>query len=390
MKSQKFMVALVLVGAALMTSPAMTIASAAAQLQIEPLPKNDSEKAWTGHQFVAADRAGHVFFLKAATFETYPLAKAGLLGEPVGLQKAPGLNDEVREAAISPAGDAWLLRVSKGVRLFENDKEKVVPSLDWAPFAVTFRRGTPLVAVAPLPVRPLQNASKAGTLPWIQQLAGDSWSTFRERQGPTLGEMMKTENWFGKILEEDPLFLASDRRGRVWVAHRYAYKIQQLSPSGALISEILIDQGKVRKKKESQPIEIKASVAANPREATHAPSQEKGTFFPFTAEAVIQGLAEGRDGRMYFLVVPTSGGAALDRFDPVRGVVERALLQWKAEGDISMAAGKDALYLAPADAAKGRWRVSWETLENAEWKKVEGATLESKGGEEEASRPRGH
>jgi hypothetical protein len=371
---------------------AMAVASGGAQLQLEPLPKNDSEKPWKGHQFAAADRAGHVFFLKAETFEIYPLTKAGLLGEPVGLQKAPGLNDEIREVAISPAGDDWLLRVSKGVRLFENGKEKVVPTLDWAPFAVTFRRSTPTIVVAPLPVRPLQNASKVGTLPWIQQLDGDSWSTFRERKGPTLAEMMKTENWFGRILEEDPLFLASDRRGRLWVAHRYAYKLQQFSPSGGLLSEILVDQGKVRKKKDGQPIEIKPAAGDNPSEATHAPSQEKGTFFPFTAEAVIQGLAEGPDSRMYFLVVPTSGGAALDRFDPVRGVVERALLHWKAEGDISMAAGKDALYLIPTDSAKGRWRVSWESLEQAEWKKVEGVTLGSQGDKEEATspEPKGH
>lgn|GEM_PF-1225080 len=369
----------------------MVAASGAAQLQLELLPKNDSEKPWKGHQFAVADRAGHVFFLRAETFEIYPLTKAGQLGEPVGLKKAPGLSDEIREAAISPAGDAWLLRVSKGVRLFENGKEKVVPALEWAPYAVTFRRNTPVIAVAPLPVRPLQNASKVGTLPWIQQLDDDRWSTFHERKGPTLAEMMKTENWFGKILEEDPLFLASDRRGRLWVAHRYAYKIQQFSPSGALLSEILVDQGKVRKKKQAQPIEIKPSAGANPREATHAPSQEKGTFFPFTAEAVIQGLAEGPDSRMYFLVVPTSGGAALDRFDPVRGIVERALLHWKAEGDISMAAGKDALYLIPTDSAKGRWRLSWESVEQAEWKKVEGVTLENQGDKEEASsEPKGH
>src|SRR3954447_19213023 len=82
----------------------MAVASAAAPLQLEPLPKNASEKPWKGHQFVAADRSGHIYFLKADTFEIYPLTKAGLLGEPVGLQKAPGLNDEVREAAISPAG----------------------------------------------------------------------------------------------------------------------------------------------------------------------------------------------------------------------------------------------------------------------------------------------
>jgi hypothetical protein len=104
----------------------------------------------------------------------------------------------------------------------------------------------------------------------------------------------------------------------------------------------------------------------------------------------MQGLTDGRDGRMCFLVVPAGGGAALDRFDPVRGVVERALLQWKAEGDISMAAGKDALYLAPADAAKGRWRISWESLEQAQWKKVEGATLDGQRDEDETSGRSGH
>jgi hypothetical protein len=111
---------------------AVALSSAAAQLQLESLPKSESEKPWKGHQFVAADRAGHVYFLKADTFEAYPLTKTGLLGEPVELQKAPGLSDEIREAAISPAGDAWLLRVSKGVRLFENGKEKVVPP--WRPY----------------------------------------------------------------------------------------------------------------------------------------------------------------------------------------------------------------------------------------------------------------
>ena len=368
----------------LLLGSSITVSSLAAPLRLEPLPRDDSEKPWTGHQFVAADRAGRLYFLRADTFEVYPLARNGLLGEPVRLEKISGLNDEVREAAMSPAGDAWLLRVSKGVRLFENGKEKTVPPLAWAPFAVTFRRSTPMVAVAPLPLRPLQSASKVGSLPWIQQLAGDEWSTFRERKGPSLSEMMQEENWFGKILEEDPLFLASDRQGRLWVAHRYAYKVQKLSPGGGLLAEILLDQGKVRKKKESQPIEIKPSVADNPKEATHARSQEKGTFYPFTAEAVIQGLVEGRDGRIYLLVVPSSGGAALDRYDPVRGVVERALLQWKAEGDISLAAGKDALYLAPADASKGRWRISWEVLEDAKWEKLDGATLESQGAAEDA------
>ena len=361
----------------LLAANALTGPSLAATLHLAPLPQRESEPSWQGSQFVVADKAGHVYFLRSPTLEIYPLTKEGFLGEPSRLKKAPGLSDEVRGAAMSPAGNLLLLRVSKAVRLFEDGKEKIVAPLEWSPMAVAFRRDTPTVAVAPLPVGPLQDASKIGTLPWLQQLDGERWTTFREREGPTLAELMKEDNWFGKILEQDPLSLASDRRGRLWVAHRYAYKVQQFSPSGRILSEILLDQGKVRKKREAQPVEIKPSASANPREATHAPSQEKSTFFPFTAEAVIQGLAEGRDGRMYFLVVPASGGAALDRYDPVRGVMERALLDWKVAGDLSIAAGKDGLYVAPMEATKGRWRISWETLEQAKWKEIEGVTLES-------------
>src|SRR4051794_34815807 len=93
----------------LLLGSAMTVTSFAAPLPLERLPQNDSEKPWKGHQFVAADRAGRLYFLRADTFEVYPLAKAGLLGEPVRLQTITGLNDEIREAVISPAGDAWLL-----------------------------------------------------------------------------------------------------------------------------------------------------------------------------------------------------------------------------------------------------------------------------------------
>ena len=41
-----------------------------------------------------------------------------------------------------------------------------------------------------------------------------------------------------------------------------------------------------------------------------------------------------------------------------------------------MAAGRDGLYLAAFQARNGRWRISWEEVEQAAWKEVEGVRIE--------------
>ena len=350
-----------------------------AKVQLEPVSSEDGGPVWAGKQFVAADKAGNVFFFRSETLEVYPLSKDGSLGAPVRLKTAGSPVGEVHDVALSPDGRRWLVQTIRGVRLFEAGKEKVLPALAWRPVAVGFRRDVPVVATIAIPVQSIPDPSKVGRLPWLQELSGDEWSTLVERDGPPFSELVKRENWFGEALEEDPLALAADRRGRLWVARRHAYNVQEFNPGGRLLSTILMDQGRVRKKKESQGIEIKRSdPAGNPREATRNPATEKATFYPFVAEKVIHDLVEGRDGRMYFLVVPRAGTAALDRFDPVRAVLERINIPLKADsGDfVAMAAGKDGLYFASTDPKQGRWMVTWEALDAAGWKEVEGATLD--------------
>jgi hypothetical protein len=39
-------------------------------------------------------------------------------------------------------------------------------------------------------------------------------------------------------------------------------------------------------------------------------------------------------------------------------------------------AGRDAIYLAAWDGRKGRWRISWDTLQQAQWKDVENAEID--------------
>jgi hypothetical protein len=354
--------------------------AAGISLQLEPLPAQDAP-AWDASQFVAADRAGNVFFLRADTLDVHPLTRRDVWESPVRLKTAASAGGEVHDAALSPDGDSWLIRTARAVRLFESGKEKIVPPLSHKPFAAGFLRDAPLVALAPLPQSPVRDSKKVGAVPWLQRLDTDRWSTLLEHEGIVFAELVKKDNWVGEALENEPLSLTTDRQGRLWAARRYAYRVQRFSSAGRLLMEITVDKGKVRKKKESKGVEVEWSKSGknptrNPTEATHSPGQEKATFYPFTAEEVIQDLTEGRDGRMYFLVALEDGGAALDRYDPVEVKLERAALSLKGKGWFSLASGRDALYLAAKEGRGGRWRISWEALEQAAWKEVENVAID--------------
>ena len=351
--------------------------AATAAVSPEPVPGGP---AWEGNQFVTADRAGNVFFLRANTLEVYPLTRSGPLGNPRKLETASGIGGEILDAALSPDGSAWLTLGVRAVRMFEDGKERPVPPLAWKPFSVGFLRGTPLVALGAVPLATTRSA-EVEAIPWVQELGHDAWKTLMDREVVTFAELVRKENWFGEVLESDPVSLLGDRQGKLWVANRYAYRVRRFSPGGRLLLEIALDGGRIRKKQESQGVEVKwadpqRNPTRNPTEATHTPSQEKATFFPFTATEVVQDLVEGRDGRMYFLVVVSNGQAALDRYDPVRLVLERLPLQEKSSGRSTLAAGRSGLFAAPWDGRQARWMISWETLEQASWKEVEGAKLD--------------
>jgi hypothetical protein len=344
-------------------------------IEPEPLPRGKDEVRWEGAQFVSADKSGNIFFFRADTFEVYPLARSGVLGKPTQLETSAGSGGLVKQVALGPNGDRWLVRGSRGVRLFVDGKEKPVPPLDWQPLAATFRRDTLVVSLVPFSNRGIPDSSKVKELPWLQSLDDDGWTTLATREGPSLHEMVKHLSWIVEAYEQDTLTLTADRRGRLWAARRYAYRIQQLKPGGQVLTEFLIDGGKVRKQQDSKAVAVqRTDPTANARDATQNPTTEKATFFPFVAEPVIYGVVAGLDGRLYFLVVPKAGGLALDRYDPVRSVLERVPLKWSLADDVTLAAGKDGLYLAPEKYDKGRWRIPWENLNNAAWKKVEGVT----------------
>ena len=79
---------------------------------------------------------------------------------------------------------------------------------------------------------------------------------------------------------------------------------------------------------------------------------------------------------MYLFTDTADGGAALDRYDRTRAVLERVPLSLKLKDRPSLAAGRDGLYLAAWSGIGGRWRISWDLLEQARWKKVENCKLD--------------
>lgn len=346
----------------------------AAPLKPAPvLTENGSKAEWKGYQFVEADRSGNVSFFRGEAYEIYPVTKKGLLGKPLKLEMSLAAASSPREAAMSTSGAQWLLIQGGKLRLFEDGKEKALPPLPWAPQSVGFRRDTPVVSVLPMVLKGSENPG--GDLPWLFELDNDRWEVLHPLKGVTEAIASKSlqDGTFNDHMARVSCRITTDGQGKMWVANQYSYHLQRFSPGGRVLFDLTLDGGEPRKRKDaSAPIEItRKSPTQNPVSATSNPLQEKGTYHRFAYESVIYDLVEGRDGRFYILTSVGAGSLALDRYDPVESVLERAPLPLRWKGLGSLASGKDGLYIAPYEAQAGRWSLSWEALDMATWEKLE-------------------
>ncbi len=357
---------------------------------LERLPVDEASPTWSGAQIVSADRTGHVFIFRGDTFEVYPVTKTGSLGEPVRLETTAVPNQIVHDAVLSPSGDRWLVYADLTVRLFVDGKEKAVPPIPWKPWSVALLHDTPVVAVLPLPMGGRSvDIEKLGAPPSFLELDGDRWSSALEMKGVSVSDVLHQGAKLNDAVAESSVYLTPDRRGRLWAAGQYRYRIRRFLPGFRPDLEVLVGHGDVRKKKgtESKGIEItRKDPAQNPAEATHDPLKEKSTYTPFSGESVVFDLTEGRDGRIYMLVRTEGGEGALDRFDPALSLLERVPLELTAEGRYTIASGRDGLYIAAWNGRQGRWRLPWEALDQAKWRNV--ADCEIDGLPMEANPPR--
>ena len=325
--------------------------------------------AWEGSHFLRADRAGNIYLFRAEKGEVYPVSKSGELGKPQSLQTANESLGYVHSVALSASGDTWLVYAESRVRFFVDGKEKPITAPEWRPWSVGFLRDTPMICVVPRPTPAAHLRLKdLGAVPWLIAFDGDRWNNVVEHSELSAADAWKERSRMNEWIAEYAGFLAGDRKGKLWMASQYGYRVQRLSAGGRPLLEIRV------KTREADSPKRKAQAGA--AEMVKQAEVRGGTAQSFEAAQVVADLTEGADGALYLLVNPGDGNTlALDRYDSVRGVLERAPLSLEGSGNYTLASGKDGLYLAAWNAKMGRWKLSWQALEQADWKKVEGAEI---------------
>ncbi|PYQ67448.1 MAG: hypothetical protein DMF53_01700 [Acidobacteria bacterium] len=51
-------------------------------------------------------------------------------------------------------------------------------------------------------------------------------------------------------------------------------------------------------------------------------------------------------------------------------------MEMTPQGRYTIASGRDGLYIAAWSGKEGRWRLSWDTLDQAKWKPVKGCEID--------------
>jgi hypothetical protein len=339
-------------------APTKTPDKPKASKAIQPLPALDGP-TWDGPQFVRADRKGNVLLFRGNAFEVYPETENGALGEPQRLKATASTSTLVLDAVLSQGGDQWLVYADMGVRLFVDGKEKIVPALPWRPWSISFLRDAPVVAVIPIQIGEIgRDLKDVGAVPWLLSLGNGKWETLAEHRKLTGKDLAKKDRDQNAFVAETAIFMKADHEGKLWVGRQYAYQAERWSASGRPLVKIVVDGGKVEEKKIRESTEESAK-----------------NYRVFKAKPAILDLVEGTDHRLYLLVARPDGALVLDRYDPVRSVLERVPLDLKKSGRFSLAAGRDGLYLAAWNGRQGRWRIAWEALEEGGWEEIEGAEV---------------
>lgn len=354
-----------LLSPSLLLATALSALSAAAEppTELKLVPESVAGEAgstWDGPQVVRADRVGNVFLLRISTLEVYPLTQTGKLGEPSKLELLGEAPQLVRDAALGPGGDVWLLSTDLVIRRFVNGKEKVISALDWRVSGIGFERSDPVVSILPLPViwdRAFRE--RKGQIPRLMTFDGNRWNVLAEYSDLPASDFAEKRPDLNDALSQHAVLVAADREGRLWIARQYAYDIEQITSSGKQRLRLVVNGGKVTERAEDAGTK----------------NQSVGLKV-FRSNTAILDLVEGRDRRMYFLATEGgTGGLVLDRYDPVTSELQRVPLMLELPGRVTIAAGKNGLYLAAWNGRNGRWLLSWDTLELAAWRPVPNAEI---------------
>jgi len=313
-----------------------------------------------GLQVVQADCRGRVFLFRGDTLAVAELDGRGRLGEAMRLHSPAPLKGGVDFAAMGAAGDEWLLSAGGDLVEFRDGRSRLVPELAWMATSIALLDGKPTVGVVPITFgRP----PDPGDPPLVMTLEPSGWNRFAST---ALAKPVADRHPVDVLFANHSTRIAVSPRGAgLWIARPYASRITHYTGGGTADVEVVLGRGAPVYRRDKDKVERATRESA--RRAGY--DMAKTSTIAFTARMSVRGLTVGRDGTLY--VVITSGSpqeaTALLRLSPGGSGLERVPLGLDLDGEVSLAAGKDALYLTPLRGRPVVWRLPMEELEQAAW-----------------------
>ena len=325
-------------------------------------------------QFLGADAKGRVFLLHGDTLEVDQILPSGRVVAGRTPHGKEASDAAVTDAALSPDGGSWLLASGPDeLSLLSGDDLRQLPTPHWWVSSLTYTTDGPVLAVLPAWGGGTDAASEAewDKPPFLLQLDGQTWQTLSVQDAlKPISEKPPALPSFEQIKAERDIKLAAGRNGTLWAMQQNAYFLRRYSRQGAVEEYVAVNGGRVQWKDRTE----------QDWKALEKTSQAAGMTFtrsrhPKAAAVRVVRALTAQDNRVY-LVVETPEGVALDRWDAGTQVLDRLLLAGMTQSYLSVAAGRDGLYIAARGLGEPIWRLDWQRLEDAKWKAVPEAVAE--------------
>jgi hypothetical protein len=334
-----------------------------------------------GPQYLAADARGRLHLLRGDRPTFHTLTPDGQLhpwGDPERQRafletSAPNV---LLDASLSPDG-TWILLNPADVLVISPHETRTLPAPPWMPLAVALP-DHPVAAVLPIiPRRVKPPGFDPDSPPLLLELTSSGWTPLvdgpfnaAERAAPPGHH---THRAF-RALHLAPASAGAGGSRGLWAAHRYLYRLRRFSPAGRELLDLTLAPDPTPESLDDDTVdELRRTLA----DRAALLGEGDAVIRPFTARPTLEALTEGRDGAVYLYVAPGVFGPEplLDRYDPVTHRLERAVLALDHPGQVTLAAGRHALWIAAVRGHHQLWRIPWSDLDQLPWQTVPGLHL---------------